>query len=145
LYRPTKQHGVTSYKNTIFIPELFCSYVLHFVDLRPAIKDCICVPCPTVCLYWTGVSEQTMLIHLSDRVVVVEVRSAGEVGVREIILGFVIGVRRQQYCFHSSQYFTKSVDLKLQRNCVDSYKQNVRCVFPLLFSHLTFLLLSSVL
>jgi hypothetical protein len=35
------------------------------------------------------VSEQTMLTHLSDRAVVLKVRSAGAVGVREIIFDFV--------------------------------------------------------
>jgi hypothetical protein len=38
------------------------------------------------------VSEQTMLIHVSDRAVVLEVWSAGAVGVREIIFGFHIEV-----------------------------------------------------
>jgi len=48
------------------------------------------------------VSEQTMLIHLSDRAVVLNVRSAGAVGVREIIFDFAIEIRRQKYCIHTS-------------------------------------------
>ena len=47
-------------------------------------------------------SEQTMLIYLSDRAVVLEVWSAGAEGVREIIFGFVIEVKRQKYYIHSS-------------------------------------------
>jgi hypothetical protein len=99
--RSTKQHGVTSYENTVFIPEVFRSYVFHFVYLRPLMKDCICVPCQTARLY-IRVSKQTLLIHLSDRAVVLKVRSAGAVGVREVIFGFIIEIRRQKYCIHSS-------------------------------------------
>ena len=100
VYQTTRHHIVPEHNHRSWSVLLGCCTFCGFTACYERLYLCS-VSDRTLVLDW-HVSEQTMLIHFSDRAMVIKVRSAGAVGIREISFGFVIEVRRQKYCIHFS-------------------------------------------